>query len=130
MEKFLIFGRIDPDQNRVGWGFWDRPGMIGSIVSATLSQAEQDYAWSGSLEVTNPASFQKIQINDPIELELGGELYKLVVDNTRISEPLLSTDDANRSRGRTQIGAVRHSREVSLTCLHRRIYTRADCQSA
>ncbi|MBF0341888.1 MAG: hypothetical protein HQL95_13135 [Magnetococcales bacterium] len=55
--------------------------MIGSVISATLSQAEQDFAWSGTLEVTNPASFQKIRINDPIELELGGETYKLIVEN-------------------------------------------------
>ncbi|MBF0273582.1 MAG: hypothetical protein HQL98_16175, partial [Magnetococcales bacterium] len=46
--------------------------MIGSVLSATLSQAEQDYAWSGSLDVTNPASFGRIQINDSIDLELGG----------------------------------------------------------
>ena len=51
------------------------------MISATLSQAEQDFAWSGSLEVTNPASFQRIRINDEIALELGGELYKLMVDN-------------------------------------------------
>ncbi|MBF0339374.1 MAG: hypothetical protein HQL95_00245 [Magnetococcales bacterium] len=58
--------------------------MIGSVISATLSQAEQDYAWSGTLEVTNPASFQRIQITDPIDLELGGEVFKLIVDNKTI----------------------------------------------
>ncbi|MBF0175117.1 MAG: hypothetical protein HQL83_17020 [Magnetococcales bacterium] len=55
--------------------------MIGSVISATLSQAEQDFAWAGSLEVTNPASFQRIRIDDPIDLELGGEMFKLMVDN-------------------------------------------------
>ena len=59
--------------------------MIGSVISATLYQAEQDYAWSGSLEVTNPASFQRIKINDPIDLELGGEAFKLIVDNKTIN---------------------------------------------
>ncbi len=58
--------------------------MIGSVISATLSQAEQDYAWSGTMEVTNPASFGRIQINDPIDLELGGEVFKLIVDNKTI----------------------------------------------
>ncbi|MBF0108775.1 MAG: hypothetical protein HQL76_06330 [Magnetococcales bacterium] len=55
--------------------------MIGSIISATLSQAEMDFAWSGTFEVTNPASFQRIRIDDPIDLELGGEIFKLIVDN-------------------------------------------------
>ena len=59
--------------------------MIGSVISATLSQAEQDYAWSGSMEVANPASFQRIKINDPIDLELGGEAFKLIVDNKTIN---------------------------------------------
>ncbi|MBF0191614.1 MAG: hypothetical protein HQL99_10830 [Magnetococcales bacterium] len=57
---------------------------MGSVISATISQAEQDYAWSGSLEVTNPASFGRIQINDSIDLELGGEVFKLIVDNKTI----------------------------------------------
>ena len=55
--------------------------MIGSVISATISQAEQDFAWSGTLEVTNQASFQRIRINDPMDLELGGETFKLMVDN-------------------------------------------------
>ncbi len=55
--------------------------MICSIIAATLSQAEMDFAWSGTLEVTNPASFQRIRIDDPIDLELGGEMFKLMVDN-------------------------------------------------
>ncbi|MBF0182527.1 MAG: hypothetical protein HQM03_21125 [Magnetococcales bacterium] len=57
---------------------------MGSVISATLSQAEQDFAWAGTLEVTNPASFGRIAINDPIDLELGGEVYKLMVDNKTI----------------------------------------------
>ncbi|MBF0143044.1 MAG: hypothetical protein HQL59_06250 [Magnetococcales bacterium] len=55
--------------------------MTGSVLSATLSQAEMDFAWSGNLEVIDPASFQRIRIDDPIELELGGEVYRLMVDN-------------------------------------------------
>ncbi|MBF0340364.1 MAG: hypothetical protein HQL95_05300 [Magnetococcales bacterium] len=57
---------------------------VGSVISATLSQAEQDFAWAGSLEVTNPASFQRIQIGDNIELELGGEVFSLIIDNKTI----------------------------------------------
>ncbi|MBF0126645.1 MAG: hypothetical protein HQM02_05475 [Magnetococcales bacterium] len=51
------------------------------ISSAVLSQAEQDFAWAGTLELTNPASFGRIQIDDSIDLELGGEFFKLIVDN-------------------------------------------------
>ncbi|MBF0155170.1 MAG: hypothetical protein HQL64_15635 [Magnetococcales bacterium] len=36
-----------------------------------------------------------------------------------ISEPLLTTDDAKRSRGRSEIDAGEAFQEVSLTCLHR-----------
>ncbi|MBF0153993.1 MAG: hypothetical protein HQL64_09670, partial [Magnetococcales bacterium] len=36
-----------------------------------------------------------------------------------ISDPLLSTDEAKRSRGRAEIDAGEALQEVSLTCLHR-----------
>ncbi|MBF0128092.1 MAG: hypothetical protein HQM02_12895, partial [Magnetococcales bacterium] len=36
-----------------------------------------------------------------------------------ISDPLLTTDDAKRSRGRAEIDACEALQEVSLTCLHR-----------
>ncbi|MBF0180553.1 MAG: hypothetical protein HQM03_11075 [Magnetococcales bacterium] len=46
--------------------------------------AEQEFAWSGTLEVTNPASFGRLRIDDPIDLELGGESYRLMIDNKTI----------------------------------------------
>ena len=51
------------------------------ILSATISLAEGDFAWSGSLELDDPASFQRVKVDDPITLELGGEVFNLVVDN-------------------------------------------------
>ncbi|MBF0162075.1 MAG: hypothetical protein HQL88_07280 [Magnetococcales bacterium] len=51
------------------------------IISAAISHAEGDTWWSGSLELDDPASFQRIQIDDPISLELGGETFQLMVDN-------------------------------------------------
>ncbi|MBF0625380.1 MAG: hypothetical protein HQL82_11320 [Magnetococcales bacterium] len=51
------------------------------ILSASLSLAEGDFAWSGSLELDDPASFQRVKVDDPITLELGGEVFNLVVDN-------------------------------------------------
>ncbi|MBF0602127.1 MAG: hypothetical protein HQL07_00370 [Nitrospirae bacterium] len=65
--------------------------MIGSVISATLSHAEMDFAWSGSLEVTDPASFQRIRIDDPIDLELGGEVYKLIVDHKTLDRDGIGT---------------------------------------
>ncbi|MBF0285918.1 MAG: hypothetical protein HQL51_15825, partial [Magnetococcales bacterium] len=51
------------------------------ILSASISLAEGDFAWSGSLELDDPASFQRVKVDDPITLELGGEVFNLVVDN-------------------------------------------------
>ncbi|MEO5330561.1 MAG: hypothetical protein H7839_00950 [Magnetococcus sp. YQC-5] len=52
-----------------------------NIISASLSQAEHDYAWSGSMELTDPAAYQRIRIDDPIFLQLGEETFKLIVDS-------------------------------------------------
>ncbi|MBF0137459.1 MAG: hypothetical protein HQL65_14575 [Magnetococcales bacterium] len=51
------------------------------ILSVTISLAEGDFAWSGSLELDDPASFQRVKVGDPITLELGSEVFNLVVDN-------------------------------------------------
>ena len=51
------------------------------IISAAVAHAEGDLWWSGNIEVDDPASFQRIQIDDPITLELGGETFNLLVDN-------------------------------------------------
>lgn len=54
------------------------------IISANLTHAEGDNWWSGNLELDNPASFQRVQIDDPITLYLGGETFALIVDNKTI----------------------------------------------
>ncbi|MEO5349961.1 MAG: hypothetical protein H7836_09965 [Magnetococcus sp. YQC-3] len=51
------------------------------IISASISHAEGDLWWSGNLELDDPASFQRIQIDDPLVLELGGEQFNFLVDN-------------------------------------------------
>lgn len=51
------------------------------ILSASISQDEGNYAWYGTLELSEPASFQNIRIDDPITLELGGEVFSFIVDN-------------------------------------------------
>ncbi|MEO5350048.1 MAG: hypothetical protein H7836_10410 [Magnetococcus sp. YQC-3] len=51
------------------------------IISASISHAEGDSWWSGNLELDDPASFQRIQIDDPLVLELGGETFHFLVDN-------------------------------------------------
>ncbi|MEO5348408.1 MAG: hypothetical protein H7836_02020 [Magnetococcus sp. YQC-3] len=51
------------------------------IIGASISHAEGDSWWSGNLELDDPASFQRIQIDDPLVLALGGETFQLMVDN-------------------------------------------------
>ncbi|MEO5350510.1 MAG: hypothetical protein H7836_12805 [Magnetococcus sp. YQC-3] len=51
------------------------------IISASISHAEGDTWWSGNLELDDPAAYQRIQIDDPLAVELGGELFNLMVDN-------------------------------------------------
>ena len=51
------------------------------IISASIAHAEGDSWWSGTLELDDPASFQRIQIDDPLVVELGGETFQLMVDN-------------------------------------------------
>ncbi|MBF0309802.1 MAG: hypothetical protein HQL56_09760, partial [Magnetococcales bacterium] len=51
------------------------------ILSAHLSHAEGDAWWSGILELDDPASFQRVKVDDPLTLELGGEVFSLIVDN-------------------------------------------------
>ncbi|MBF0295682.1 MAG: hypothetical protein HQL96_10885 [Magnetococcales bacterium] len=51
------------------------------ILSANLSQAEGDFAWSGTLELSDPAAFQRIRIDDPITVQMGEELFEMIVDN-------------------------------------------------
>nr|CRH06119.1 conserved protein of unknown function [Candidatus Magnetococcus massalia] len=56
-----------------------------SVISASLAIAEGDYAWTGTMELADPASFQRIQIDDPVTLELGGEAFQMMVDNKTLS---------------------------------------------
>nr|CRH06011.1 Conserved protein of unknown function [Candidatus Magnetococcus massalia] len=66
-----------------------------TILSLTLSIAEGDYAWTGNMELGNPAAFQRISVGDSLTLVLEGESFNLIVDNkslTRdgVSRPQLS----------------------------------------
>ena len=56
-----------------------------SILSASLAIAEGDYSWTGTMELANPASFQRIRIDDPVTLELGGETFNMMVDNKTLT---------------------------------------------
>jgi hypothetical protein len=56
-----------------------------SILSAKISIAEGEFAWTGTMELGNPASYQRIQIDDPFTLELGEESFSMIVDNKTLS---------------------------------------------
>ena len=51
------------------------------ILSANIAMAEGDYAWTGTMELEDPASYQRIRVDDPFTLELGGESFAMMVDN-------------------------------------------------
>ncbi len=54
------------------------------IISASISHAEGDTWWSGNIELDSLAAFQRVQINDPVSVELGGEIFSLIVDSKTI----------------------------------------------
>ncbi|MBF0628355.1 MAG: hypothetical protein HQL91_09040 [Magnetococcales bacterium] len=51
------------------------------ILSAHISQAEGDFAWSGTLELSDPSAFQRIRIDDALTVQMGDELFEMIVDN-------------------------------------------------
>ncbi|MBF0448825.1 MAG: hypothetical protein HQL67_11545 [Magnetococcales bacterium] len=56
-----------------------------SVLSANLAIAEGDYAWTGSLELGDLASYQTVQVGDSITIELGGETFSMMVDNKTLN---------------------------------------------
>ena len=55
------------------------------ILSANVAMAEGDYAWTGTMELEDPASYQRIRVDDPFTLELGGESFAMMVDNKTLT---------------------------------------------
>ncbi|MBF0421884.1 MAG: hypothetical protein HQL73_02710 [Magnetococcales bacterium] len=55
------------------------------ILSASFHIAEGDAAWTGTTEVGDPASYQRMAIDDPITLDVGGETCALIVDSKTLS---------------------------------------------
>ena len=60
------------------------------ILSANIAMAEGDYAWTGNLELEDPASYQRIRVDDPFTLELGGESFAMMVDNKTLTRDGIS----------------------------------------
>ncbi|MBF0370318.1 MAG: hypothetical protein HQL52_12770 [Magnetococcales bacterium] len=52
--------------------------------------AEGDYAWTGTMELEDPASYQRIRVDDPFTLELGGESFAMMVDNKTLTRDGIS----------------------------------------
>lgn len=55
------------------------------ILGATINFSEEDYAWTGTMELGDPADYYRIRINDPIEIKMAGETFAMVVDNKTIT---------------------------------------------
>ncbi len=55
------------------------------LLSASIGLSEGEYAWTGRMEIADPAAFQPMAVNDSVSLILGGETYDLIIDNRTIS---------------------------------------------
>lgn len=61
------------------------PDIISDIEEAVLSLAEGDYAWNASIILTDLAFYQLLKRGDEIDLNVGGELYNLIVESKSIN---------------------------------------------
>ena len=55
------------------------------LLSASIGLSEGEYAWTGKMDIADPAAFQPMAVNDFVSLVLGGETYNLIIDNRTIS---------------------------------------------
>lgn len=51
------------------------------ILTATLTHAEGEYAWTGAVELSDPASYRKLTVDDALAISLGGVVYSVMVDS-------------------------------------------------
>lgn len=63
------------------------------ILSAVVHFYEGDYAWTGTMELGDPAAYQRIRIDDPVTLMMGDSAIDLMVDNKTITR-----DGVNRPK--------------------------------
>ncbi len=64
----------------------DHPGSSPVRLLATdIGIAEGEYAWTGRMEVASIWNYQRLAIDDPITLSVGGEAYSLLIDNRTLS---------------------------------------------
>ena len=73
------------------------------ILFATIALAEGEYAWTGSVEIADPADFQRMAINDPVI-----QLSKLVVGKQATPGRVVSV-----SGGRLRVATARHTKETA-----------------
>lgn len=71
-----------------GAEFSHQDGLI-SVTSFSLKFDEGDFAWSGTLVIGDYDDYARIKKEDPIEIHIGGEIYKFIVDSKRrsLNEP-------------------------------------------
>jgi hypothetical protein len=60
-------------------------GVPVGIGSVQIGIAEDEVAWTGSVEITDQAGFHRIRVNDPVSLTLGDKTYAMIIDNRELS---------------------------------------------
>ncbi len=55
------------------------------LLMLNIGLAEGDYAWTGEIGIAQAFNFQRLSIDDPLSLTIGGEKYELLVDNKTAS---------------------------------------------
>jgi hypothetical protein len=89
---------------QIGWRFfWDLSPAVSSIdvtvqatmdhpgsspvrlLSSRIGLAEGEYAWTGGMVVSNHWNWQRLEIDDPVSLAIGGETFALMIDNRTLS---------------------------------------------
>lgn len=54
------------------------------ITYLEISHAEGDFWWSGNIGIDSMSSFQRINVNDSLSLQLGNDTYNFIVDSKHI----------------------------------------------
>ena len=68
------------ETEEVDWAAYDKEGNELSALSFNLKIDEGDFAWSGSIELSEFADYEALRRGDEISIVAGGETYSLVVD--------------------------------------------------
>jgi hypothetical protein len=64
---------------------FNHQGVTVGIGSVKIGIAEDEAAWTGTVEISDQAGFHQIRVNDEVSLTLGDETYSMLIDNRELS---------------------------------------------